>query len=192
MFIEPKYRPGADKGWIEVICGSMFSGKTEELIRRVRRAQFAKQLIEVYKPLIDTRYHLDDVVSHDENALKAIAIASSAKMLDLYQGAAVVAIDEGQFFDPELPQVCDELASKGARVIVAGLDMDFRGEPFGPMPALMAKAEFVTKVHAICAHCADIALYSYRSTGNKDQVLIGEKEHYEPRCRKHFEEGFKP
>jgi thymidine kinase len=191
MFIEPKYRPGADKGWIEVICGSMFSGKTEELIRRVRRAQFAKQRIEVYKPKLDTRYHLDNVVSHDENALQAKAVASSSVILDLYNDAALVAIDEGQFFDPELPRVCDELASKGARVVVAGLDMDFRGHPFGPMPALMAKAEFVTKVHAICAHCGDIALYSYRSTDHADLVLVGEKDHYEPRCRKHFEEGMR-
>lgn len=191
MFIEPKHRPGVEKGWIEVICGSMFSGKTEELIRRVRRAEFAKQLIEIYKPQIDTRYHEEHVVSHDDNRVKAMPVEASVNILLLYSGAEVVAIDEGQFFDDELPRVCDELASKGVRVIVAGLDMDFRGNPFGPMPALMAKAEFVTKVHAICALCRDVAMYSYRIKPDEKQVLLGEKDSYEPRCRKHFEEGMK-
>lgn len=191
MFIEPRHRPGSEKGWIEVICGSMFSGKTEELIRRVRRAQFAKQLIEIYKPATDTRYHESDVVSHDENSLSAAAVDSSVNILLLYKGAEVVAIDEAQFFDHELPRVCDELAAKGVRVIVAGLDMDYRGNPFGPMPNLMAKAEFVTKVHAICAVCGDVALYSYRITPDAQQVLLGEKDSYEPRCRKHFEEGMR-
>jgi len=189
MFIEPRHRPGIAKGWIEVICGSMFSGKTEELIRRVRRAQFAKQKIEIYKPLTDSRYHESDVVSHDENVVTASAVESSVNILLLYNGAEVVAIDEGQFFDQELPKVCDELASKGVRVIVAGLDMDYRGQPFGPMPNLMAKAEFVTKVHAICAVCGDVALYSYRIKADSNQILVGEKDSYEPRCRKHFEEG---
>ncbi len=191
MFIEPRHRPGSEKGWIEVICGSMFSGKTEELIRRVRRAQFAKQLIEIYKPATDTRYHESDVVSHDENSLSAAAVDSSVNILLLYKGAEVVAIDEAQFFDHELPRVCDELAAKGVRVIVAGLDMDYRGNPFGPMPNLMAKAEFVTKVHAICAVCGDVALYSYRIKPDAQQVLLGEKDSYEPRCRKHFEEGMR-
>ena len=167
----------------------MFSGKTEELIRRVRRAQFAKQLIEIYKPATDTRYHETDVVSHDENSISAVAVDSSVNILLLYNGAEVVAIDEAQFFDHELPRVCDELASKGVRVIVAGLDMDFRGNPFGPMPNLMAKAEFVTKVHAICAHCGDVALYSFRIKPDANQIVLGEKDSYEPRCRKHFEEG---
>jgi len=167
----------------------MFSGKTEELIRRVRRAQFAKQKIEIYKPLTDSRYHESDVVSHDENVVTASAVESSVNILLLYNGAEVVAIDEGQFFDQELPKVCDELASKGVRVIVAGLDMDYRGQPFGPMPNLMAKAEFVTKVHAICAVCGDVALYSYRIKADSNQILVGEKDSYEPRCRKHFEEG---
>ncbi|MBI1222679.1 MAG: thymidine kinase [Bacteroidetes bacterium] len=191
MFIEPKHGYGTDKGWIEVICGSMFSGKTEELIRRVRRAQFAKQIIEIYKPAIDNRYHEQDVVSHDENALAAQAVESSVNILLLYGGAQVVAIDEAQFFDLELTRICDELASRGVRVIVAGLDMDFKGEPFGPMPALMAKAEYVTKVHAICSICGDVALYSYRLQAHPSQILLGEKESYEPRCRKHFEEGMK-
>ena len=191
MFIEPRHRPGSEKGWIEVICGSMFSGKTEELIRRVRRAQFAKQLIEIYKPATDTRYHESDVVSHDENSLSAAAVDSSVNILLLYKGAEVVAIDEAQFFDHELPRVCDELAAKGVRVIVAGLDMDYRGNPFGPVPNLMAKAEFVTKVHAICAVCGDVALYSYRIKPDAQQVLLGEKDSYEPRCRKHFEEGMR-
>lgn len=189
MFIEPKLRPGADKGWIEVICGSMFSGKTEELIRRVRRVQYAKQEVEIYKPMLDNRYDENNVVSHDSNMVVATAVESSVNILLLYSGAQVVAIDEAQFFDKELPRVCDELASKGVRVIIAGLDMDYRGEPFGPMPYLMAKAEYVTKVHAICSVCGDVALYSYRMNPDKQQVLLGEKENYEPRCRKHFEEG---
>ncbi len=191
MFIEPRHHPGRDKGWIEVICGSMFSGKTEELIRRVRRAEFARQKIEIYKPSKDVRYHESDVVSHDENAVQARAVEASVNILLLYSGAEVVAIDEAQFFDMELPRVCDELASRGVRVIAAGLDMDFRGEPFGPVPALMAKAEFVTKVHAICSVCGDVALYSYRIIPDKQQVLLGEKDSYEPRCRKHFEAGMK-
>ena len=169
----------------------MFSGKTEELIRRVRRAEFARQKIEIYKPSKDVRYHESDVVSHDENTVQARAVEASVNILLLYSGAEVVAIDEAQFFDMELPRVCDELASRGVRVIAAGLDMDFRGEPFGPVPALMAKAEFVTKVHAICSVCGDVALYSYRIIPDKQQVLLGEKDSYEPRCRKHFEAGMK-
>lgn len=174
-----------------MVCGSMFSGKTEELIRRVKRAQYAKQLIEIYKPMVDARYHENHVVSHDANSREAIAVESSVNILLLYKGAEVVAIDEAQFFDQELVRVCDELASRGVRVIVAGLDMDFRGEPFGPVPALMAKAEYVTKVHAICSVCGDVALYSYRLSAEEQQVLVGEKESYEPRCRRHFEEGMK-
>lgn len=189
MFIEPNKKPGKEKGWIEVICGSMFSGKTEELIRRVRRARFAKQQIEVYKPSLDVRYDEKDIVSHDENSLNAVPVDSSVNILLFYKGAEVVAIDEAQFFDKELPSVCDELASRGVRVIVAGLDMDYRGEPFGSIPALMAKAEYVTKVHAICSVCGDVALYSYRLGAQEQQVMLGEKESYEPRCRKHFVEG---
>ncbi len=191
MFIEPNKKPGKEKGWIEVICGSMFSGKTEELIRRVKRARIARQRIEVYKPSMDVRYNEQDIVSHDENSFTATPVDSAVNILLFYQGADVVAIDEAQFFDAELPKVCDELAARGARVIVAGLDMDFRGEPFGSIPDLMAKAEYVTKVHAICAVCGDVALFSYRTALDSKQVMLGEKESYEPRCRKHFMEGMK-
>jgi thymidine kinase len=191
MFIEPLNRTAKEKGWIEVICGSMFSGKTEELIRRIKRVRFARQRVEIYKPATDIRYHESEIVSHDANSINAVAVESSVNILLLYSGAEVVAIDEAQFFDSELVRVCDELAARGARVIVAGLDMDFRGEPFGPVPALMAKAEYVTKVHAICSVCGDVALYSFRIAADKTQVMLGEKESYEPRCRKHFWENMK-
>lgn len=190
MFIEPRKTPSKDdKGWIEVICGSMFSGKTEELIRRVKRVQFARQKVEIFKPAVDVRYSETDIVSHDENSIQATVVDAAVNILLLYNDAQVVAIDEAQFFDDELPRVCDTLAGMGVRVIVAGLDMDFRGNPFGPLPALMAKAEYVTKVHAICNICGDVALYSFRKVPDQLQVMLGEKESYEPRCRKHFNKG---
>ncbi len=172
-----------NSGSIEVICGSMFSGKTEELLRRLKRAQIAKLSVEIFKPTTDTRYHETDVVSHNANSIKAISVDNSLSIL-LYVGdAQVVGIDEAQFFDTNLPNVCIKLANKGIRVLVAGLDMDFEGKPFGTMPALMAIAEDVTKVHAVCMRCGGAALYSYRLVDNKNQVLLGEKENYEPLCR---------
>ncbi|RKD19568.1 thymidine kinase [Pelobium manganitolerans] len=170
-------------GSVEVICGSMFSGKTEELIRRLKRAQIAKQQIEIFKPKTDTRYDETAVVSHDANFIHSTPVDHSSAIL-LYGGnSQVVGIDEAQFFDLELPEVCIKLANKGVRVIVAGLDMDFEGKPFGPMPALMAIAEDVTKVHAVCVKCGGPALYSYRLVQNNKQFMLGEKESYEPRCR---------
>ncbi|HYG52354.1 MAG TPA: thymidine kinase [Flavobacteriales bacterium] len=183
MFIEPqKYH--VRKGWIEVICGSMFSGKTEELIRRLKRAEFAKLRVEIYKPAIDVRYHETNVVSHDANTIRSTPVESSTNILLLANDVDVVGIDEAQFFDPELVQVCNQLANSGIRVIVAGLDMDFAGKPFGPMPSLLAVAEFVTKVHAICMTCGDIANHSHRLTDSDKQVVLGETESYEPLCRK--------
>lgn len=171
------------QGSIEVICGSMFSGKTEELIRRIKRAQIAKLKVEIFKPLIDTRYAVAEVVSHDKNSINSTAVESSSTILLLGTQAQVVGIDEAQFFDDNLPDVCNVLANKGIRVIVAGLDMDFKGRPFGPVPALMAIAEHVTKVHAVCVCCGAPANYSYRTSSKEGKVLIGEKESYEPRCR---------
>lgn len=182
MFLEPSYR-GQRSGWIEVICGSMFSGKTEELIRRLKRAQFANQKISIFKPKKDVRYDEKSVVSHDENSLESIPIEHSHDIFNVDRDVKVVGIDEAQFFDLELPEICEKLAIRGVRVIVAGLDMDFRGEPFGPMPALLAKAEYVTKVHAICPHCGNLATHSYRLSAEKEQVVLGEKDKYEPRCR---------
>lgn len=171
------------RGSIEVICGSMFSGKTEELIRRLRRAQIAKLKIEIFKPKIDIRYDETAVVSHDLNSIHSTPVENASSILLLGSRSQVVGIDEAQFLDEELPDVCTKLASKGIRVIVAGLDMDFKGKPFGPMPALMAIAEDVTKVHAICAMCGCPATYSYRKIADIRQILLGEKESYEPRCR---------
>lgn len=170
-------------GSIEVICGSMFSGKTEELIRRLRRAQFAKLPLEIFKPEVDIRYDNEQVVSHDSNCIPSTVVSHSSSILQLDIETKVVGIDEAQFFDEGLPQVCAELANKGIRVIVAGLDMDFKAQPFGPMPALMAIAEHVTKVHAVCVQCGAPANYSYRLNESQSKVLIGEKESYEPRCR---------
>jgi len=170
-------------GSIEVICGSMFSGKTEELIRRLRRAQIARLKVEIFKPRTDNRFHETDVVSHDANSIPSTPVDNSSAILLLGSDVQVVGIDEAQFFDEELPNVCNILANRGVRVIVAGLDMDFKGKPFGPMPALMAIAESVTKVHAVCVKCGNPALYSYRLVSNADTVLLGEKESYEPRCR---------
>ncbi|HLP11306.1 MAG TPA: thymidine kinase [Flavobacteriales bacterium] len=183
MFIEPpKYH--ARKGWIEVICGSMFSGKTEELIRRLKRAEFAKLRVEIYKPAIDVRYHVTNVVSHDSNTIRSTPVEASSNILLLANEVDVVGIDEAQFFDAELVNVCNQLANSGIRVIVAGLDMDFAGKPFGPMPALLAIAEYVTKVHAICMTCGDIANHSHRLTDNDKLVVLGETDSYEPLCRK--------
>ena len=187
MFIEPIVRNNK-KGWIEVVCGSMFSGKTEELIRRLKRAQFAKMKVEIFKPMIDTRYDAVKIVSHNENSILSTPISNSNNMLLLASGVEVVGIDEAQFFDMELPEVCKKLAERGTRVIVAGLDMDFLGNPFGPMPHLLAIADYVTKVHAICMKCGDIAVFSYRLTNDAGQVLLGEKDSYEPRCRQCFHE----
>lgn len=182
MFLEPGFK-GQRSGWIEVICGSMFSGKTEELIRRLKRAKFANQRVEIFKPSTDVRYDDRSVVSHDENILQSTPIQSSAEILNIEGNVSVVGIDEAQFFDMELTAVCEKLALKGIRVVIAGLDMDFRGIPFGPMPNLLAIAEYVTKVHAICPHCGNLATHSYRLSDEQETVVIGEKDKYEPRCR---------
>jgi thymidine kinase len=189
MFLEPHFR-GQRSGWIEVVCGSMFSGKTEELIRRLKRAKIANQQVEIFKPLLDTRYDEIKVVSHDANTLPSIPIEHSAQILDLVQtNTDVVGIDEAQFFDLELTEVCQKLAQKGVRVIVAGLDMDFRGVPFGPIPYLLAVSEYITKVHAICQQCGNLATHSYRLVVGENVVLVGEKESYEPRCRTCYQMG---
>lgn len=182
MFLENNNQ-GKRKGWIEVICGSMFSGKTEELIRRLKRAEFAKQKVEIFKPSIDKRYHEKQVVSHDENSIRSTPVDSSSTILLLAADVEVVGIDEAQFFDEGLVDVCNQLASSGVRVVIAGLDMDFAGKPFGPMPKLLAVAEYVTKVHAICMHCGDLANFSYRFDKNEQLVLLGETDSYEPLCR---------
>ena len=186
LFSEQNYRKGAYSGSIEVICGSMFSGKTEELIRRLKRAQIAKLNVEIFKPKTDTRYHETEVVSHDANSIPSIPVDHSSAILLLSSNTQVVGIDEAQFFDAGLPEVCNILANKGIRVIIAGLDMDFTGKPFGPVPALMAIAELVTKVNAVCVCCGSPAMYSYRKVASEDRVLLGEKESYEPRCRACF------
>lgn len=173
-------------GSVEVICGSMFSGKTEELIRRLRRAQIARLNVEIFKPKTDIRYHETEVVSHNQNSIPSTPVDSSSAILLLGSQVQVVGIDEAQFFDDELPNVCNILANKGVRVIIAGLDMDFQGKPFGPMPGLMAMAESVTKVHAVCVKCGNEALYSYRLVPNDAKILLGEMESYEPRCRHCF------
>ncbi|NNC95562.1 MAG: thymidine kinase [Chitinophagales bacterium] len=185
MFIEPRAKPGK-KGWIEVICGPMFSGKTEELIRRLKRAQIANLKVEIFKPMIDTRYDEENIVSHNENAIPSTPISNSQNMLLLSSGTEVIGIDEAQFFDDELPTVCELLARRGIRVIVAGLDMDFKGKPFGQIPNLLCTAEYITKLHAICVRCGDIASHSYRKTEQEVTLLLGEKDHYEPRCRSCF------
>ena len=170
-------------GRIEVVCGSMFSGKTEELIRRMRRAQFARQKVEIFKPSIDTRYSEEEVVSHDRNAIPSTPIDASAQILLLATDIDVVGIDEAQFFDEGLVDVCNELANRGVRVIVAGLDMDYKGVPFGPIPSLCAIADEVTKVHAICVRCGALAYVSHRKVSNDRRVLLGETAEYEPLCR---------
>lgn len=175
--------PARRRGGIEVVCGSMFSGKTEELIRRMKRAQFAKQKVEIFKPTIDVRYSEKDVVSHDNNVIQSTPVDSSQNILLLADDIDVVGIDEAQFFDMGIVDVCNQLASRGIRVIVAGLDMDYKGVPFGPMPALMAIAEDVYKTHAICVHCGDLAYISHRLVSSEKRVLLGETESYEPLCR---------
>ncbi len=182
MFIEPSFN-GARRGWIEVICGSMFSGKTEELIRRLKRAKIANLKVEIFKPSIDVRYDETAVVSHDSNSIQSTPVDNSQNILLLTEGVDVVGIDEAQFFDPEIASVCEKLATKGIRVIVAGLDMDYLGKPFGQMPNLLATADYITKLHAICVQCGNIASISYRKTNQDGQVMLGEKDHYEPRCR---------
>ncbi|MCU0376065.1 MAG: thymidine kinase [Chitinophagaceae bacterium] len=188
MFIEPNLT-GERRGWIEVICGSMFSGKTEELIRRLKRARIANLKVEIFKPAIDVRYDEVKIVSHDENAIMSTPIDNSQKILLLSGEVDVIGIDEAQFFDAEIIRVCQLLASRGARVIVAGLDMDYMGKPFGQMPNLLAIADYITKLHAICVKCGNIASFSHRTAAKSGQVLLGEKDSYEPLCRKHYFEA---
>ena len=188
MFLEPSYR-GQRSGWIEVICGSMFSGKTEELIRRLKRAKIANQKVQIFKPSKDTRYDIIKVVSHDENAVDSLPISQSEEIFNHISDVNVVGIDEAQFFDENLPLVCQKLAIDGVRVIIAGLDMDFKGRPFGPIPNLLAVAEYITKVHAICPHCGNLATHSYRLSQEQETVLLGEKDLYETRCRVCYEMG---
>lgn len=186
MFLENTVNYKEQFGWIEVICGSMFSGKTEELIRRLKRAKFARQKVEIFKPILDVRYDDELVVSHDSNEIRSTPVPAAANIPILADDCDVVGIDEAQFFDDEIVRVCNDLANKGIRVIVAGLDMDFKGNPFGPMPALMATAEYVTKVHAICTRTGNLAQYSYRKSKSDDLVLLGEVEEYEPLSRAAF------
>lgn len=187
LFSEHNFKRKKEVGGnIEVICGSMFSGKTEELIRRLRRAQIAKLNVEIFKPKIDVRYDENEIVSHNYNTIPSTPVDHSSTILLLGADTEVVGIDEAQFFDDELPHVCNQLANKGIRVVVAGLDMDFKGKPFGPMPALMAIAELVTKVHAVCVQCGGPATYSYRTVAHESKIFLGEKESYEPRCRTCF------
>ncbi len=182
MFIEPNIS-GERRGWIEVICGSMFSGKTEELIRRLKRAKIANLKVEIFKPSIDIRYDETKVVSHDANSIQSTPIDNSQTILLMAEGIDVVGIDEAQFFDDQILDVCEKLALRGSRVIVAGLDMDYLGKPFGQMPNLLSIADYITKLHAICMQCGNIANVSYRKTAQEGQVLVGEKDIYEPRCR---------
>jgi thymidine kinase len=194
MFIEPSlgHRPERERaGWIEVISGCMFSGKTEELIRRLNRAIIAKQRVEIFKPVLDKRYHHEQIVSHNETAIRSTPVNFASDILLLAGDCDVVGIDEAQFFDEAIVDVCNTLANHGKRVIVAGLDMDFEGKPFGSMPNLLAVAEFVTKVHAICAQTGELASFSFRLAPSESQVLLGEKAEYEARSRKAFNEGMK-
>ena len=190
MFLESNVQNSQQLGWIEVICGSMFSGKTEELIRRLKRAEFAKQKTLIFKPTTDVRYSESKVVSHDSNEIISTPVKSSKQIIQLSKDIDVVALDEAQFFDDGIVNVCNELANSGKRVIIAGLDMDYEGNPFGPMPNLMAVAEFVTKVHAICTKTGNLANYSHRISKSKDLVLLGEREEYEPLSRLAFKENF--
>jgi len=186
MFLENTVNHKEQFGWIEVICGSMFSGKTEELIRRLKRAQFARQKVEIFKPAMDVRYNEEKVISHDANEIRSTPVPAAANIPILADGCDVVGIDEAQFFDDEIVRVCNDLANKGVRVIVAGLDMDFKGNPFGPMPNLMATAEYVTKVHAICTRTGNLAQYSYRKAKSEAIILLGEVDEYEPLSRAAF------
>ena len=186
MFLEKDHNKSVRSGWIEIVCGSMFSGKTEELIRRLNRARIAKQKVEIFKPAVDTRYDEDDVVSHDSNSVASTPVQNATQILFYAEDFEVVGIDEAQFFGNELVKGCNEVAAKGKRVIVAGLDMDYLGKPFGPIPQLMATAEYVTKVHAICMRCGNLANYSHRIVENDKLVMLGETEAYEPLCRSCF------
>ena len=183
MFLENLGTPKDHKGWVEVICGSMFSGKTEELIRRVNRAQIANQKVEIFKPKVDKRYHTSKIVSHNQSTIPSIPVSHSSEIIVKSEHVQVVGIDEAQFLDDELVDVVEELANVGIRVIVAGLDMDFKGEPFGPMPLLLSKAEYITKLHAICTDCGDLANHSFRRGTDSRQVLLGQLETYKPLCR---------
>ena len=186
MFLENSLNAKEQFGWIEVICGSMFSGKTEELIRRLKRSKFANQKIGIFKPSVDLRHEDEMIISHDQNQIQSISVPAAANIPILADGCDVVGIDEAQFFDNEIIQVCNHLANSGIRVIVAGLDMDYQGNPFGPMPGLMATAEYVTKVHAVCSRSGNLANYSYRISADKSLVHLGEKESYEPLSRASF------
>lgn len=188
MFLENTVNHQKHSGWIEVIAGSMFSGKTEELIRRLRRAEFAQLKVEIFKPLLDDRYSEEEVVSHDQNTIRSTVVESSSNILIYSDDIDVVGVDEGQFFDEGIVEVCNQLADRGTRVIVAGLDMDFQGRPFGPMPQLMAVAEYVTKVHAVCVRTGNLAHYSHRKVRGGDQVHLGAGEQYEPLSRATFQE----
>ncbi|MCB2221366.1 MAG: thymidine kinase [Bacteroidetes bacterium] len=191
MFLENTTKQARGGGWIEVICGSMFSGKTEELIRRLNRAKIARQKVEIFKPAVDVRYDIENVVSHNENTIKSTPVQAASQIILLANEVDVVGIDEAQFFDDELTTVCNLLANDGIRVIVAGLDMDFRGKPFGPIPSLLASAEYVTKVHAICIQCGSLAQYSNRTVQDDNLVVLGETDRYEPLCRKCYLEKTK-
>lgn len=191
MFIEPTLTSDK-KGWIEVICGSMFSGKTEELIRRLKRARIANLRVEIFKPAIDVRYDEVQIVSHDANAIQSTPIDNSQKILLLANDVDVIGIDEAQFFDDQIVHVCQELANRGTRVIVAGLDMDYMGQPFGQMPFLLSIADYITKLHAICVECGTIASFSYRLGKSDQQILLGEKDEYKPLCRQHYYEKMNP
>ena len=190
MFIENNVDKKNQLGWIEVICGSMFSGKTEELIRRLKRVEFANQKAVIFKPITDVRYSKNKVVSHDSNEIESIPVHNSKEIIKLAKGVDVIALDEAQFFDENIVSVCNNLANDGKRVIIAGLDMDFEGNPFGPMPNLMAVAEFVTKVHAICTETGNLANFSHRTSKSKDLVFLGERNEYEPLSRSAFYEKF--
>ena len=187
MFLENTVNVNEQFGWIEVICGSMFSGKTEELIRRLKRAKIAKQKVKIFKPSIDKRHDKEFIISHDQKYLSSTIVSEASEILGLAKGYNVVGIDETQFFDFNIVKVCNYLANKGLRVIIAGLDMDYKGNPFGPMPALMATAEYVTKVHAVCARTGNLANHSFRTSENNSLIHIGEKESYEPLSRSEFQ-----
>ncbi len=191
MFLEKGRNDNHRQGWIEVICGSMFSGKTEELIRRLNRARIAKQKVEVFKPAMDTRYDEEDVVSHDDNKSPSIPVQNASQILFYAEDIEVVGIDEAQFFGNELVTVCNQLADRGKRVVVSGLDMDYQGNPFGPIPQLLSIAEYVTKVHAICIRCGNLANYSHRTINSDKLVMLGETDVYEPLCRTCFFEATK-
>lgn len=188
MFPEYKNDTSNRRGWIEVICGSMFSGKTEELIRRLKRAKISRQKVEIFKPSVDVRYHVENVVSHDSTSISSTPVESAQQILLMAGEVDVIGIDEAQFFDNALASVCNKLANSGIRVIVAGLDMDYLGNPFGPIPGLMAMAEYVTKVHAICIRCGNLAQYSHRTIAGDKLVVLGETDNYEPLCRKCYQD----